>query len=98
MPVKALELIQLPDTLRNWPWPRHLNPYYEVCKEESAAWLETFQAFTPKAQKAFNRCDFSESFFLVLLNLLKISSDLLASLAYPLLDKGEEPKCIRMSL
>jgi hypothetical protein len=63
MPTKDREFIQLlfPDTLCNWPWLRHLNPHFEVCKDESAAWLETFNAFSPKAQKAFNRCDFSES-------------------------------------
>ncbi|KAK7694474.1 Delta(6)-protoilludene synthase [Cerrena zonata] len=61
----------IPDTLRNWPWPRHLNLHYAVCKEESAAWCESFNAFSPKAQRAFNRCDFN----------------LLASLAFPRLDK-----------
>ncbi|KAJ7120736.1 terpenoid synthase [Mycena crocata] len=73
MPAKVLEPTQfyIPDTLRNWPWPRNLNPHYGVCKEESASWCDSFHAFSPKAQKAFNRCDFN----------------LLASLAYPLLDK-----------
>jgi hypothetical protein len=52
---------RLPDMLSNWPWPRHLNPHYDVCKEESVAWLETFHAFSPKAQQGFNLCDFSGS-------------------------------------
>ncbi|KAF7333118.1 Terpene cyclase [Mycena venus] len=85
MPAKDREPIQLlfPDTLCNWPWPRHLNPHFEVAKDESAAWLETFNAFSPKAQKAFNRCDFN----------------LLASLAYPLLDKdGCRVGCDLMNL
>ncbi|KAF8882266.1 isoprenoid synthase domain-containing protein [Infundibulicybe gibba] len=69
---------RIPDTLHNWPWRRHLNPHYSVCKMESAAWFETFKAFSPKAQDAFNRCDFS----------------LLASLAYPLLDKAPANKPI----
>ncbi|KAF8474316.1 isoprenoid synthase domain-containing protein [Gautieria morchelliformis] len=64
--------IIIPDTLRSWPWPRHLNPHYAICKEESEAWCEAFHAFSPSAQKAFNLGDFS----------------LLAALAYPLLDKG----------
>ncbi|KAJ4471607.1 terpenoid synthase [Lentinula aciculospora] len=58
---------RLPDTLRQWPWSRKLNPNYEKVKAESKAWLESFHAFPPKAQNAFNRCDFN----------------LLASLAYP---------------
>ncbi|KAJ7238782.1 putative terpene cyclase [Mycena haematopus] len=74
---------RLPDMLSNWPWPRHLNPHYEVCKEESAAWLEMFHAFSPKAQKAFNLCDFN----------------LLASLGYPLHDKeGCRVGCDLMNL
>ncbi|KAF9038910.1 terpenoid synthase [Hymenopellis radicata] len=64
-------VFHLPDTLRNWPWPRHINPFYEEAKKESKEWCEGFKAFSPKAQKAFNRCDFN----------------LLASLAFPLVNK-----------
>ncbi|KAH8817740.1 terpenoid synthase [Flagelloscypha sp. PMI_526] len=56
----------LPDTLARWPWPRAINPAYEECKIASTAWCEKYKAFSPKAQKAFNLCDFN----------------LLASLAY----------------
>nr|BDI63096.1 sesquiterpene synthase [Collybia nuda] len=65
------DVIVLPDTLRNWPWPRSINPFYEVCKAESSKWCEGFRAFSPSAQRAFNKCDFN----------------LLASLAYPLLNR-----------
>ncbi|KAJ7459414.1 terpenoid synthase [Mycena galericulata] len=58
---------RLPDTLAQWPYPRRLNPSYDEVKRESSRWLESFNAFGPKAQSAFNRCDFN----------------LLASLAYP---------------
>ncbi|KAF9034645.1 terpenoid synthase [Hymenopellis radicata] len=61
----------LPNTLRNWPWPRRINPFYEQCKKESQEWCEGFKAFSPKAQKAVNLCNLS----------------LLASLGYPLLDR-----------
>ncbi|KAJ3824036.1 terpenoid synthase [Lentinula raphanica] len=61
------QLFMLPDTLRSWSWKRKLNPNHEKVKAESDAWLESFHAFSPKAQDAFDRCDFS----------------LLASLAYP---------------
>ncbi|KAJ7611371.1 terpenoid synthase [Mycena polygramma] len=75
--------IALPDTLRSWPWPRSINPYYEACKKESCAWCEGFHAFDARAQKAFNLCDFN----------------LLASLAFPLLNKeGCRVGCDLMNL
>ncbi|KAJ7443636.1 hypothetical protein B0H11DRAFT_1931522 [Mycena galericulata] len=76
-------ILVIPDTLRSWPWPRHLNAYYAICKEESSAWCEAFNAFDAKAQKSFNRCDFN----------------LLASLAFPLLNKdGCRVGCDLMNL
>ncbi|KZV79064.1 terpenoid synthase [Exidia glandulosa HHB12029] len=48
----------LPDNLRNWPWLRCINPFYEEAKKASTAWIRGFRAFSPKAQKAFERCDF----------------------------------------
>ncbi|KAI3614315.1 hypothetical protein WG66_000253, partial [Moniliophthora roreri] len=62
----------LPITLHDWPWARHLNPFYDTCKEESAIWCASYGAFKGRSQQAFERCDFA----------------LLASLAYPLLNKG----------
>ncbi|KAI0295705.1 terpenoid synthase [Russula brevipes] len=61
----------IPNNLDHWQWPRHLNPYYAEVKAESAAWARSFGAFSPKAQHAYDRCDFN----------------LLACLAYPLLNK-----------
>ncbi|KAJ7831641.1 terpenoid synthase [Mycena leptocephala] len=76
-------ILVIPDTLRSWPWPRLINPYYEVCKKESSAWCEGFNAFDARAQKAFNLCDFN----------------LLASLAFPLLNKdGCRVGCDLMNL
>ncbi|KAJ7104964.1 terpenoid synthase [Mycena epipterygia] len=63
--------ITLPDTLSSWPWPRQVNPHHEEVSRESAQWVQSFGLFSPKAQAAFNRCNFG----------------LLAALAYPLLDK-----------
>ncbi|KAK7691175.1 hypothetical protein QCA50_006278 [Cerrena zonata] len=85
MPSKTFTATELciPDVLRNWPWQRSINPYYDVCKAESAAWCESFKAFSPKAQDKFNRCDFN----------------LLASLAFPKLDKdGCRVGCDLMNL
>ena len=50
----------IPNTLARWPWPRRINPHYATVKKESAAWTASFGAFSPKAQHAFNRCDFSK--------------------------------------
>ncbi|KAI0052749.1 terpenoid synthase [Auriscalpium vulgare] len=66
------EKFYIPNCLENWKWPRALNPYYEEVKAESAAWARSFGAFSPKAQHAYDRCDFNK----------------LACLAYPLLDKA----------
>jgi Delta6-protoilludene synthase len=49
----------IPDNLTNWKWPRHLNPHYPEVKAASAAWARSFGAFSPKAQHAYDRCDFS---------------------------------------
>lgn len=51
---------RIPDNLTNWKWPRHLNPYYPEVKAASAAWARSFGAFSPKAQDAYDRCDFSK--------------------------------------
>lgn len=58
--VQAPSGFYLPDTLACWPWPRRLNSHYAEVKQASASWLESFGAFSQKAQKAFNRCDFSK--------------------------------------
>ncbi|KAB5518870.1 terpenoid synthase [Coniochaeta sp. 2T2.1] len=63
--------IVLPNMLATWKWPRCINPHYDEVKRASGAWLAGFGAFSPKAQQAFDRCDFSR----------------LASLAYPRLAK-----------
>ncbi|KAF8884393.1 terpenoid synthase [Infundibulicybe gibba] len=63
---------RIPDTLRNWPWSRHINPHYSVCKTETVAWFKEFKAFSPESQDAFDNCDFS----------------LLGSLVYPSLNKA----------
>lgn len=87
------QVLHLPDTLASWPWPRFINPHYEDCKRESSAWTESFHAFGPKAQAAFNKCDFSRSNeskrAMKLSTETRFYSDLLASLAYASLDRGK---------
>ncbi|KAI0284087.1 terpenoid synthase [Russula brevipes] len=63
----------MPDLLESWRWThRHLNPHYQEVKEESAAWARSFGAFSPKAQEAYDRCNFS----------------LASALVYPSFDKA----------
>lgn len=92
MPLQSRLSFRLPDTLSNWPWPRQVNAHYTEVKAESSAWLESFHAFGPKAQKAFNKCDFSKQTYLRLSSMPPLiqsePADLLASLAYPLATKG----------
>ncbi|KAK0707897.1 terpenoid synthase [Lasiosphaeris hirsuta] len=56
----AGELVNVPDLLRAWPWERNLNEHYEEAKAASLEWFTGFQAFDPKSQDAFNRCDFAK--------------------------------------
>ncbi|KAK0215212.1 terpenoid synthase [Armillaria nabsnona] len=60
-------VFRIPDTLAYWPWLRRSNPHYEEVKAASEAWFRSFKAFGPRAQSAFDHCNFS----------------LLCSLAYP---------------
>ncbi|KAH9940657.1 terpenoid synthase [Amylocystis lapponica] len=63
----------LPATMQDWPWQRRMNPHFEEVKAESEAWFRSFNAFSPKAQRAFEKCDFCR----------------LASLAYPDITKEQ---------
>lgn len=89
----TMQVLRLPHTLASWPWPRFINPNYEDCKRESSAWAESFHAFGPKAQIAFNKCDFSRSDeskdAMKISTETRLYSDLLAALAYPSLDRGK---------
>ncbi|KAF8433264.1 terpenoid synthase [Boletus edulis BED1] len=51
--------IFIPNVFARWPWPRRIHPNYAVVKEEADAWMTSFKAFSPKAQDAYNRCDFN---------------------------------------
>ncbi|KAK1834411.1 terpenoid synthase [Podospora conica] len=79
----ATQWIRIPDNLAAWPWPRAVNPHMEECSAASDAWLQQFNVFSPRAQAAFNRCQFG----------------LLASLGYPTLNKdGCRVACDLMNL
>ena len=57
------ERYYIPNNLDQWKWPRHINPHYPEVKAASAAWARSFGAFSPKAQEAYDRCDFSANNF-----------------------------------
>ncbi|KAI0294469.1 terpenoid synthase [Multifurca ochricompacta] len=62
----------IPNVYENWKWSRRINPHYLEVKAETAAWIRSFGAFSPKVQAAYDLCDFC----------------LLASLTYPNHDKA----------
>ena len=76
---------RIPNCLVSWPWPRHLNKHYPEVKAASAAWARSFGAFSPKAQYAYDRCDFSTFLAPHGYNVCDLRDilDLLASFAYP---------------
>jgi hypothetical protein len=76
--------IFIPNALARWPWPRRINPNYAVLKKEAGTWIMSFQAFSPKAQDAYNRCDFGKCFpsYSVRVLILFDSSPRLFSLPY----------------
>ena len=56
---KHPDMLHIPDTLADWPWPRSLNPHYEEVSEQSTEWLRSFNAFPSRVQAVFDACDFS---------------------------------------
>lgn len=77
------QVYYLPDTLRNWPWHRIQSPHYREAQAESVAWLESFHPFTPAAQKAFNKCDFSRCSYLLLSPRSMNYTGLVSALTFP---------------
>ncbi|KAG6872336.1 hypothetical protein C0995_010633 [Termitomyces sp. Mi166 len=48
----------LPDILAQWPWKRNINPLSgSQVKAEATAWIQSFNAFTPHLQRAFDLGD-----------------------------------------
>ena len=90
----AVTYIYLPDVLAScdWPWERTINPHHAEVQAASDVWFASFKAFSPKASKAFDDCDFSERFSRTALSLIysRPPTDLLGSLLFPTLDAGEQ--------
>ena len=55
------ERYYIPKTLENWKWPRRINPHHNEVDAETLAWIRSLNAFSPKAQDAFDRGNFSTS-------------------------------------
>jgi hypothetical protein len=87
---RSLKKYFIPNTLATWPWPRCLNQYYPEVGAESSAWITSFQAFSPKAQEAFNRCNFGKMMCMIFdFDVVTFFSGLLSCLTYPTASKGQ---------
>jgi hypothetical protein len=60
--INNMATLYLPETLKNWPWPRAVNPHYEEIAAKSLTWLHSYNFFPPKAQQAFDQCNYGEFF------------------------------------
>lgn len=79
----------IPNVLAKWPWPSQINPNYATVKKEADAWMASSQAFSPKAQDAYERCNSSMCFLAYPASMLISRIGLLACLAYPTASKGK---------
>ena len=59
-----VQMLYIPQTMVNWPWPREINPHYKEISAESNAWFHSFKAFSERSQLAFDKCDFGWYFCL----------------------------------
>ena len=86
----------LPDTLKDWPWPRRIGPYYEEIKQECDAWIHQFNVFDENAQRAFDKCNFgSQAVIFENISLITAVAVLLAALSNPTHDKGWSPNSVQ---
>jgi len=67
------EIVTLPAIELAWKWPRAVNPHLVQVDQDCLHWAESFGAFTPEAQRAFNKGRFN----------------LLTGLAYPYMTKDQ---------
>ncbi|KAJ6460556.1 terpenoid synthase [Mycena sanguinolenta] len=76
--------------MADWPWLRRINPHFETIKAECEAWFRTFNAFSPKAQKAFEKCDFSLANHALNKQRLRTSCDLM--MLFFIIDDPNKPR------
>ncbi|KAI0125634.1 terpenoid synthase [Xylariales sp. AK1849] len=58
-PLNMAVTVYLPDLEAGWLWSRRLNIHTADIKQECLDWAASFEAFTPRAQKAFDKCNFN---------------------------------------
>ncbi|KAH9071470.1 terpenoid synthase [Lactarius deliciosus] len=51
------ERYYIPNTLENWKWSRRINPHHNEVQAATAAWIRSSGALSPKALKAYDRCN-----------------------------------------
>jgi hypothetical protein len=73
MPLPLPETLYTPDTLKNWPWPRTINPHLDQISQESKEWFLKFNALSEKSQQNLCRGDFGK--ILIYIKELKIIDD-----------------------
>jgi len=60
-PVQQQEqlMLYIPDVMKDWPWPRQINPLYEEISATSKAWIYTFGDFVtnPRWRKMIEDLD-----------------------------------------
>jgi len=85
-----IQMMYLPDTMANWPWPRAISPHHEEVKAESDVWFESFKAHNPRSQLATNKAKFGRRLLSMFdgLFLTSFQIALLAALVYPHVSKG----------
>jgi len=86
---QSLKKIFIPDILARWPFPRRLNQHYFKVRAEVSAWLGSLKAFSPRAQQAFDRCNFSETWLIISQLMYSLLSGLLGCLSYPNVCEGD---------
>ena len=54
------EILYLPKTMQDWPWPRVINPHFEEVTREANTWFRSFKPLNERSQYAFDLCEFGE--------------------------------------
>jgi len=93
-------MLQIPDTMKNWRWPRRINPHHQEICAASAAWIYKFGDFANNVRwrKVIDYTDGglwrtpSIRYSLLFTDLV---TGLLASLAYATASKGLSNQFLR---
>lgn len=56
-----MTVIKLPDLIGDWPWPRVVNPHYDVCLKESLTRMKQFTGLSPEEKRILARGKFGKA-------------------------------------